>query len=42
MLDRKAMVKEHVELAKSRGKFWQDYKFRDPITKKALPKQALE
>jgi signal transduction histidine kinase len=38
--DGKAFVKERVELAKSKGKFWQDYKFSDPITKKALPKQA--
>lgn len=38
--DGKAFVKERVDLAKSKGKFWQDYKFSDPITKKALPKQA--
>lgn len=37
--DGKAFVKERVELAKSKGKFWQDYKFTDPITKKVLPKQ---
>lgn len=36
--DGKAFVKERVELAKSKGKFWQDYKFTDPITKKVLPK----
>lgn len=38
--DGKAFVKERVELAKSKGKFWQDYKFTDPITKKILPKSA--
>ena len=37
--DGKLFVKERVELAKSKGKFWQDYKFTDPVTKKALPKQ---
>lgn len=36
--DGKEFVKERVELAKSKGKFWQDYKFTDPITKKILPK----
>lgn len=37
--DGKAFVQERVDLAKSKGKFWQDYKFSDPVTKKALPKQ---
>lgn len=37
--DGKPFVKERVELAKSKGKFWQDYKFTDPVTKKVLPKQ---
>jgi signal transduction histidine kinase len=37
--DGKLFVKERVELASSKGKFWQDYKFTDPVTKKALPKQ---
>lgn len=36
--DGKEFVKERVELAKTKGKFWQDYKFTDPITKKILPK----
>jgi len=36
--DGKAFVKERVELAQSRGTFWQDYKFTDPVTKKILPK----
>ena len=37
--DGKAFVKERVELAKSKGKFWQDYKFTDPVSKKIMPKQ---
>lgn len=37
--DGKPFVKERVDLAKSKGKFWQDYKFTDPISKKILPKQ---
>lgn len=37
--DGKAFVKERVDLAKSKGKFWQDYKFTDPLTKKVLAKQ---
>jgi cytochrome c len=38
--DGKEFIKERVEFAKSKGKFWQDYKFTDPITKKILPKSA--
>ena len=38
--DGKPFVKERVDLAKSKGKFWQDYKFTDPLSKKILPKQA--
>ncbi len=38
--DGKAFIKEHVDFAKSKDKFWQDYKFTDPLTKKVLPKQA--
>lgn len=38
--DGKEFVKERVALAKSKGKFWQDYKFTDPVTKKVLPKSA--
>ncbi len=37
--DGKPFVRERVDLAKSKGKFWQDYKFTDPVSKKALPKQ---
>lgn len=35
----KPFVREHVELARTKGKFWQDYKFTDPLTKTVLPKQ---
>lgn len=38
--DGKEFVKERVQLANSKGKFWQDYKFTDPVTKKVLPKSA--
>ncbi len=31
-------VKERMELAKTKGKFWQDYKFTNPLTKKVEPK----
>jgi cytochrome c len=37
--DGKLFVQERVDLAKSKGTFWQDYKFTDPLTKKVLPKQ---
>ncbi len=37
-VDGKEFVKERVELAKSKGTFWQDYKFTDPTTKKIAPK----
>ena len=39
--DGKEFVKERVTLAKSKKKFWQDYKFTDPVTKQVLPKQAV-
>ncbi len=38
-VDGKLFVKERVELARSRGTFWQDYKFTNPVTKKVEPKQ---
>lgn len=38
-VDGKPFVKERVELAQSKGTFWQDYKFTDPVTKKIEPKQ---
>ena len=37
--DGKEFIKERVELASSKGKFWQDYKFTDPLTKTVQPKQ---
>lgn len=36
--DGKAFVKERVDMAKSKGSFWQEYKFTDPLSKKVLPK----
>lgn len=38
-VDGKPYVKERVDLAKSKGTFWQDYKFVNPVTKKVEPKQ---
>lgn len=38
--DGKYFVKERIEIAKTKGKGWQDYKFTDPITKKIEPKSA--
>ena len=38
-IDGKPFVRERVELAKSKGTFWQDYKFTNPETKKIEPKQ---
>lgn len=37
--DGKLFVKERVELAQSKGSFWQDYKFTDPLTKTIKDKQ---
>ena len=37
--DGKAFVQERVTLTESKGKFWHDYKFTDPVTKKILPKE---
>lgn len=38
--DGKEFIKERVQLANTKGNFWQDYKFTDPVTKKILPKSA--
>jgi cytochrome c len=38
-VDGKYYVKERVELARSKGTFWQDYKFVNPASKKIEPKQ---
>jgi len=37
-IDGKLFVKERVDLANSKGTFWQDYKFTNPVTKKIEPK----
>ena len=37
-VDGKAFVKERVDLAQSKGTFWQDYKFTNPVSKKIEPK----
>jgi len=37
-IDGKPFVKERMELAKTKGTFWQDYKFTNPVTKKIEPK----
>jgi len=37
-VDGKEFVKERVDLAKSKGAFWQDYKFANPVSKKIEPK----
>lgn len=38
-VDDKPFIKQRVDLAKSKGKFWQDYKFVDPVSKKVVAKQ---
>ena len=38
-IDGKPFVKERVELGKTKGTFWQDYKFSNPVSKKIEPKQ---
>jgi hypothetical protein len=38
--DGKEFVKERIELAKTRGKGWQNYKFSNPLTKKNEEKTA--
>ncbi len=38
--DGKYFVKERIDIVKTKGKGWQDYKFTDPITKKIEPKTA--
>jgi len=40
-IDGKPYVRERLELAQSKGSFWQDYSFVDPITRKVLPKQMF-
>ncbi len=38
--DGKAYVKERIEIARTKGKGWQDYKFTNPVTKKIENKTA--
>ncbi len=38
--DGKAFVRERVELGKTKPKFWHDYKWTDPLTKKPLAKST--
>jgi cytochrome c len=37
-IDGKPYVQERIDLAKSKGTFWQDYKYTNPTTKKIEPK----
>ena len=37
-VDGKYFVKERVEIAKTKGKGWQDYKFMNPVSKQIEPK----
>jgi signal transduction histidine kinase len=36
--DGKAFIKERMEIAKTKGKGWQDYKFTNPVSRKIEPK----
>ena len=36
--DGKAFIRERMELAKTKGKFWQAYKFMNPVSKSIEPK----
>jgi cytochrome c len=38
--DGKSYVKERIEIANTKGKGWQDYKFTDPVSKKIEQKSA--
>jgi signal transduction histidine kinase len=38
--DGKSYVKERIEIAQTKGKGWQDYKFTDPLSKKIEQKSA--
>ncbi len=38
-IDGTPYIKERVALAKSKGTFWQDYKFTNPVSRKIEPKQ---
>jgi cytochrome c len=36
--DGKIFIKERMDLARSKGSFWQDYKWTDPVTRKVMAK----
>ena len=36
--DGKIFIKERMDFAKSKGSFWQDYKWTDPVTRKVMAK----
>lgn len=38
--DGKFFIKERIEMAKTKGSGWQDYKYIDPLTKNVEPKRA--
>jgi signal transduction histidine kinase len=38
-IDGKPFVRERTELGRTKGVFWQDYKFTNPVTKAIEPKQ---
>ncbi len=38
-IDGKAFVRERVEFARTKGTFWQDYKFTNPVSRKIEPKR---
>jgi cytochrome c len=38
--DGKAFIKDRLELAKTKDTFWQEYSFKDPLTKKVVAKEA--
>jgi signal transduction histidine kinase len=39
-IDGKPFVQERVDLARSKGTFWQDYKFTNPVSRSLEPKQS--
>jgi signal transduction histidine kinase len=39
-IDGKVYIKERIELAKSQGSGWQDFKYTNPISKQIEPKRA--
>ncbi len=37
-IDGKPFIRERMELARTKGSFWQDYKFTNPVSRKVEPK----